>query len=159
MLGCRKNTPTIRFSQIAGMLLQMFIVSTALRMVGFKRVYRHLARSGRPHKVSGCSHPMTEARKTAEVLQRINREYSLLGNSCLTESLVLWRILIKRGIDARFRIGVRTLTGVFESHAWVECEGQVLNDTAHVKSIFTPIDLYPLTESRGGHERLGGHRQ
>lgn len=47
----------------------------------------------------------------------------------------------RRGIDADLRLGVRTITGRFESHAWVECEGVVLNDAENVGQIYTPLDL------------------
>ena len=141
------------------MLLTMFFVSTALRFLGFRRVYRLVARSARPGVPGSQRHQLEEAKRTARVLKQVNRQYSLLGNSCLTESLVLWRLLLRRGIGARFKIGVRTLTGPFESHAWVEYEGRVLNDVADVGKIFTPIDLPPPATTRSGPERFCGHRQ
>jgi Transglutaminase-like superfamily len=41
---------------------------------------------------------------------------------CLCRSLVLTRILARRGIPARLVIGARTSPG-FLAHAWVECGG------------------------------------
>ncbi len=41
---------------------------------------------------------------------------------CLTRSLVLSRLLARRGIDSRLVIGARTQPA-FLAHAWVECEG------------------------------------
>jgi len=63
----------------------------------------------------------------------------------MAESLTLWWLLARRGIKAEFRIGVRTLTGVFESHAWVEYDGHVLNEVEHAGKIFTVFDLRSLT--------------
>jgi hypothetical protein len=141
------------------MLLRLFFASAGLRVLGFKRIYRLLARSAPSAGSGSCRRQLAEARKTAAILQRVNREYALPVGNCLTESLALWRLLIKRGIDARLKIGVRTFTGVFESHAWVECDGQVLNDAADVGNIFTPLDLRPLFEIRGGRKRLWKRRR
>ena len=41
---------------------------------------------------------------------------------CLTRSLVLLRLLARRGIPATMVIGVRTDPG-FRAHAWIECGG------------------------------------
>ena len=44
---------------------------------------------------------------------------------CLTRSLVLLRILARRGIPATMVIGVRAAP-VFGAHAWVECGGYAM---------------------------------
>lgn len=142
------NHHGLKFYRIASILLLMFSVNTALKLFGFRHVYRFLARAEhRPEKENHRTRPLTEAKKTAAMLQQVNRDYSLFGNPCLAESLALWWLLIRRGIEARFRIGVRTLTGVFESHAWVEFDGHVLNDVEHAEKIFTVFDLSSLTET------------
>ena len=53
--------------------------------------------------------------------------YSLLQYTCLEESLTLWYLLRKQGIPACLRIGVRKEKEKFEAHAWVEHEGEALN--------------------------------
>jgi len=53
----------------------------------------------------------------------------------------LWYLLLRRNIAAELRIGVRTTTGPFESHAWVEYHGEVLNDIENIADIYAPFDL------------------
>jgi hypothetical protein len=55
--------------------------------------------------------------------------YGLGHPTCLEQSLVLWYLLQRQRIPARFRIGVRTVAGKFEAHAWVEYEGTPLNQS------------------------------
>lgn len=54
-------------------------------------------------------------------------------SSCLEQSLTLWFLLRRAGVAANLRIGVRKEAEKFEAHAWVECEGEALNqaDAAH----------------------------
>jgi hypothetical protein len=128
--------------QIARTLALLALTRLGLRCLGFNRSYRLIARlSARPRPNSAPSgSSLARARRTAETVTRINRDYALFGASCLEESLFLWGHLRRRGIPADFRIGVRTLTGTFESHAWVELDGIALNDIDTVGQIYTPID-------------------
>lgn len=59
---------------------------------------------------------------------------------CLASSLVLWGLLRHQGIDSELRIGVRREATNFEAHAWVECEGFVLNDAGNVRDRFAMFD-------------------
>ncbi|MCF8049990.1 MAG: lasso peptide biosynthesis B2 protein [Desulfobacterales bacterium] len=147
LINDHESSPTgLRFKQIASMLLLMFSVSAALKLFGFRRVYCFQGRAvGRLENPDDRNQQLIAAQKTSALLQRVNREYSLLGNSCLAESLALWWLLARRGIKAEFRIGVRTMTGVFESHAWVEYDGHALNEVDHAGKIFTVFDLRSLT--------------
>ena len=60
---------------------------------------------------------------------RAAAHHGLAHPNCLEESLVLWYLLQRTGIDAALRIGVRRHQGNFEAHAWVEYEGTPLNQT------------------------------
>ena len=138
-----ESSPTgLGVYQIASMLLLMFSVNAALRLFGFRRVYRFLGRAARRLENPDVpNQQVIAAQNAAAMLQKVNRDYSLLGNPCLAESLALWWLLARRGIKAEFRIGVRTLTGVFESHAWIEYRQQVLNDLPDIRQIYTPMPL------------------
>jgi hypothetical protein len=48
--------------------------------------------------------------------------------SCLSRSVALARVLGRRGAPAAVRIGVRTVSGRLEAHAWVVLNGRVIND-------------------------------
>lgn len=47
---------------------------------------------------------------------------------CLPVSLALQHLLLAHGIASRLRVGVRTVNGRLEAHAWVERAGAVLLD-------------------------------
>jgi hypothetical protein len=51
--------------------------------------------------------------------------------SCLTQALALQFLLIRTGRSSEIHLGVRKdLESGFQAHAWVECEGRVLLNTA-----------------------------
>jgi len=65
---------------------------------------------------------LEEARRLGWVVARTLR--LLPGDTrCLTRSLVLTRLLARRGIAAKLVIGARP-EPEFYAHAWVECEGE-----------------------------------
>jgi len=134
------STPDRR--EIAGILLRLATTRLTLRLLGLKRTYRLYHRiTPTPRSRPDREPDGTEARRLAELYRRINEEYSFAGASCLVESFALWRRLRRKGIGADLRLGVRTLTGRFESHAWVEYEDVVLNDLENISEIYTPFDL------------------
>ncbi|MFQ5744407.1 MAG: lasso peptide biosynthesis B2 protein [Acidobacteriota bacterium] len=137
---------------MAKVLLLMPVVTLGLRLLGFKRLYVGLGRVSAlvaRGSVSRAAVPaeaaMADARRIAETVILTNRHYSLYEVGCLVESLTLWWLLRQRGIAAEFLLGVRTILGPLESHAWVEYEGAVLNDAENVRQIFAPFDLDAMT--------------
>lgn len=57
---------------------------------------------------------------------------------CLQRSAVAARLLRRHGVPAELVIGYRALP--FESHAWVEVDGRVVNDRPQYQKFFTVID-------------------
>jgi Transglutaminase-like superfamily len=57
---------------------------------------------------------------------------------CLQRSAVTTRLLRRCGIGAELVIGYRPLP--FESHAWVEVNGQVVNDRPQYQRAFTVLE-------------------
>ena len=49
---------------------------------------------------------------------------------CLAQSLVLRRLLARRGLHSELIIGVRREDDAFDAHAWVEYDGQPLQPGA-----------------------------
>lgn len=71
-------------------------------------------------------------------VQAANRR--LPGMTCLTRSLALQLLLARCGRSASVRIGVRKdHAGGFQAHAWVECDGRTLADSAAVVECYTPL--------------------
>lgn len=56
--------------------------------------------------------------------------------SCLERSLLLCRMLRRRGMPCALRIGAESVRGDLLAHAWVECNGVVLDDDPAVARRF-----------------------
>jgi hypothetical protein len=81
----------------------------------------HSARDVSPTKRQEAGPAPAEARRVGRVVGMV------LGvlptdSRCLIRSLVVTRVLARRGIPSRLVIGVRSRSG-FEAHAWVEHDG------------------------------------
>ena len=66
--------------------------------------------------------------------------YGLLRPTCLEESLALWYFLRRQGIPNKLRIGVRKIADKFEAHAWVEYEGEALNQSEEPHKHYSAFD-------------------
>jgi hypothetical protein len=53
--------------------------------------------------------------------------------------MLVWWILRARGFDSTVCFGVRTEDGHLEAHAWVEHEGNVIDDTEDVRVRYRPL--------------------
>ena len=95
-------------------------------LMGFRSIYRDIERQ-----------PLTSRRSGPETQSRICDAVTLATCLywkrvyCLQRSAVTARLLKKSGIDARLVIGYRP--SPFFSHAWVEVNGRVVNDSAAYK--------------------------
>jgi hypothetical protein len=89
---------------------------------------------------SGTSAPGALADAVAAA-RAVNLVAARLRATCLTRSLVLHRILAGRGIATVLRVGVRNGGDGLHAHAWVECDGVPVNDTAHGLHGFAPLEL------------------
>jgi hypothetical protein len=122
------------------------LAGIALHVLGVRRALHLFA--GNP-RGAGTSAPQAAERVAREV-EHAGREYSVYPVDCLVRSLVVVWLLRRRGIAAEFRLGVRTLTGRFEAHAWVEHLGVPLGEDADVARVFNafefPASGAPLTQ-------------
>jgi len=73
--------------------------------------------------------------------------YSPIKGKCLSQSLVLWFLLRRSGIQSDLRVGFNKDTDNlpvdidnFNAHAWVECQGVVLNDHPDVYERYVVFD-------------------
>lgn len=123
----------------ARVAIVLLLVAGALRLWKLRRVHAMLRRLSPPPEGPGDGRG--RARRLGALVTRTNRRVLPWEARCLTESLALWWLLRRRGIRAELRLGVRRILGPLESHAWVEHEGEPLNDTADVRRIFEPLDL------------------
>jgi hypothetical protein len=54
--------------------------------------------------------------------------------------MTLWWMLRRDGVDGELHIGARKQGEKFEAHAWVELDGQVLNDGVEVHQHYARFD-------------------
>jgi transglutaminase superfamily protein len=105
-------------------------------LLTYTRARARLARGGFREAVGGLRavapakpappHPVPEGRRLGSAVVRTLRLLPT-DSRCLMRSLVLTRLLARRGIPATLVIGVRK-DDEFAAHAWVEYEGTPLLD-------------------------------
>jgi len=129
---------------LARATLLMPRVALGLRLHGFQRTGEWL---GLKAGQSGAPQNMDFLRRAQEITLLVNGLAARIpiATTCLTRSLVLWRLLRAEGIDGQLYIGVRTTQTVADpllAHAWVECNGHVLNDSPDVHTLYRPIATF-----------------
>jgi hypothetical protein len=116
------------------------IVATSLKTVGLQRTQSWLTRNSLGPMVPPTKQTRANVRRTAQMVAVACRRHPLRSN-CLPRTIVLWSLLRRRGIDADVRIGVRRDTeGAVKAHAWLEWNGEVLNDAADVATQYPPFN-------------------
>ena len=82
---------------------------------------------------------MEQARATARMVSLAAR-YGPYRATCLKQSVVTLWLLRHQGIPCDLRIGVRREFNPFEAHAWVEYQGEALNEGPDIHQRFVPFD-------------------
>jgi hypothetical protein len=142
--------------QTVAALVWLPVVTLGLRALGFGRLRAGLARLAPLPAGSLVPLPDADTRAVA-VARSISRaaRYGVVHGSCLAQSLAVWWLLRRCGLEAEVCIGVRRSTDTVEAHAWVEHRGIVLNDTADVRDRFAAFEFeVRWTDAR--HPVVGG---
>lgn len=71
---------------------------------------------------------------------RVAARHGIYHANCLEQSLVLWSLLVRKGIESELRFGARKEDFRLEAHAWVECYGVPLDEAADVHEQFRPFE-------------------
>jgi len=117
------------FIQALGLIA---LVNVAVRVLPFRRLAAWLVRGrARPARPS-------ELARLGEIVARASA-CCWPTPSCLTRSLVLCRLLVRRGVDAQLVLGVDTRGGRLAAHAWVEQDGRTIHDDASATGRFTTL--------------------
>ncbi len=88
---------------------------------------------------------------TAALITRAMRSAEFqapLRPSCLDRSFALWSLLRRYGIAGELHIGACKTDDRFAAHAWVELDGEVLNDSADVHQHYSRFDA-PIATADG----------
>ena len=104
------------------------IVAVSLRWRGFRGTQAMLERfvsNGSPSQDSAEAD--RRAALTAHMVSVADRS-GLVHPSCLAKSLTIWWLLMRQGIAAELRIGIRKESEKMAAHAWVERKGMALNE-------------------------------
>ena len=116
------------------------IVATSLKTVGLRRTQSWLTRNSLVPMVPPTEQTRANVRRAAQMVAAACRQLPLRC-ACLPRTVVLWSLLRRRGMDADVRIGVRCDTqGEFQAHAWLEWNGEVINDAGDVARQYLPFD-------------------
>ena len=116
------------------------IVAASLKTVGLRRTQSWLTRNSLGPMALPTEQTRANVQRAAQMVAMACRRHALCS-SCLPRTVVLWTLLQRRGIGADVRIGVRYNTqDQFESHAWLEWNGEVLNDAADVARQYLPFN-------------------
>jgi Transglutaminase-like superfamily len=103
-----------------------------LRVFGFRRWQAAL------EKLLAKRQPNSAIATAPDIARVVNLASAQMFRAvCLPRSMTLWWMLGRRGIASELRIGVRKEADIFTAHAWLECQGIILNDSAEVGTDFT----------------------
>jgi hypothetical protein len=88
-----------------------------------------------------------QAMNEADTVQRVQRLVDIAARNhlysmgCLRRSLVLQRLLGRRGIATDLRIGVRKEDANLRAHAWLERAGQPVGEAAGIAGCYAPLGV------------------
>ena len=97
-------------------LLIVLFVRLTLRWIDLEKMRRWAARRGAGRR------PLNRIDWAVRAAGR-----RVPGATCLVSSLALQRLLSRHGHASELHIGVARRDGAFAAHAWVVCDGQVLD--------------------------------
>jgi hypothetical protein len=135
----------------------LLAISLSLRLRGFVATQAALQRflsDGAPgQRKKGAEKnacPTTAESKEVERTVRVRAaaNYGVGHPTCLEQSLALWWLLRRQGIDPSVRIGANKATTGFAAHAGVECDGAALNEGDELHAHYAVFDAaFPAQQS------------
>ncbi len=104
------------------------IVALSLRWRGFRGTQTMLERFLSNGSAAKDSAEVNERVAMTAHMVSVADQSGLVHPSCLAKSLTLWWLLMRQGIAADLRIGIRKENEKMAAHAWVERNGTALNE-------------------------------
>ena len=119
--------------RLIAMVLALPLIEAALRLFDYQQTQRWLERHSRHAGSRRASPSDLSAAQDLANLASIAGRHGVIKATCLRQSLLLYWLLRRRGLDPQLKLGVRKQDGIFDAHAWVELEGVALaqTDRAH----------------------------
>jgi hypothetical protein len=113
----------------AGLALAMPIVAMMVSTLGVVRSKAVLDRLSRPEVFRAPDdRDFREAHRLSKISEAVGRR-SLLRSTCLRQSLLVYMLLRRRGLDPSLEIGVLKNGVELDAHAWVSLAGVALGQT------------------------------
>ncbi len=109
-------------------LLIFLLLDVGFLLLGFPRTYRFTRWWSGAARAAASPAPRRHVERTMEAVRTATRYYWRRRLDCLPRALTIYLLLRRRGVPATLRIGVKRYP--FGAHAWVECLGDVLDDSA-----------------------------
>jgi hypothetical protein len=125
---------TVRLTRLTSQAWLALVGFDIARLGGFARLHDRLRRCA--VRACGLSVPV----EVDEVIWAVEEAcvWYVKRALCLQRSAIATRLLRRHGICAELVIGYRPLP--FESHAWVEVDGRVVNDRQQYQKAFTVLE-------------------
>ncbi|MCV3773696.1 lasso peptide biosynthesis B2 protein [Enterobacter sp. RD4-1-1] len=116
------------------MLVRILYYSKNIEKKGMLWIYNNNRR-----KLKSRIQPQDSETLIREAINRVSSVFhkNMFKSDCLTYSFTLKKMLNSRHVDATLVIGVRTQP--FYSHAWVEVEGNIVNDDPDLRDKLSVI--------------------
>jgi hypothetical protein len=135
-----KRLPAPERGALLRALILLPVTKLALRTIGFRRWKSVLSKFAYQKNPSTSLTPdsLKSARHFAHMVASASDE-GIFHGKCLEQSMVLWWLLKRQQLPAELQLGGRRTNTGFEAHAWVEVEGNVINDHDTVGQDFAPF--------------------
>jgi len=118
-----------------------------LRLMGFQRCHRLCRRWAQPGASPSPRDGELERVQDTDRLVRWAAGTGPYRNSCLARALIVWSLLRREGIETRLRLGVRKQRERFQAHAWIEYQGQAVNQDRLAQHSYVPFEqTFPLPD-------------
>ena len=114
--------------RVAETLFLSLCVAAGFKLLGVPRTQAWLRRWASLLKTRRLPEDPAIEIRLAKFAQRIVTRNAGVRGSCLSRSLTLWAVLLRRGVSTDLRVGFRRQAGVIEGHAWLEHLGVALNE-------------------------------
>jgi hypothetical protein len=132
------------------------LTEIGLRLFGFRRWKELIEKFPLPARLPRSLSEDLQRQMALRAVRAV-RSVELHGPTnpnCLGRSMTLWWMLRRDGVEGELHIGARKQGAHFEAHAWVELDGQVLNDGAEVHQHFARFDA-PIAAAKAGSRAAG----
>ena len=118
------------------------IVQTSLMLSGLPATIKFVEKmsAGTPRSLAS-KEPERALDLGCSVASRVARVAAVYPGRarCLEQSLCLYLLLLRRGLNPRLRIGVQPMP--FKAHAWIELDGTPINDDAEAVRTLALVDF------------------